>query len=446
MDFGAPRLAAAIARLDPTGSATGFCVALSGGLDSCVVLHAMAALRVAPGARALRAVHIDHGLQPESAAWAENCRALCRRLDVPFEAVTLALAPARGASIEAEARDARYAALAARLHAGEWLLTAHHRDDQLETVLIQLLRGAGVAGLAAMPELARLGRGWHARPLLGVDRAALAAYAGRHALDWVRDPMNDSTRFDRGWLRVHVLPAMRQRWPAAGATVARSAGHLAEARHLLDELAESDGAGIVDGGRVAIAGLQRLSRERQANLLRWWIRSRGLGAPPAARLAAALRELPGARADAKPLVRWPDGELRRHRGRLYAMHPLPSLPALPGGQDATSAVLDLGPGLGKFNLVAGMQGGLRLPLAAGPVIRFRAGGESLRTHADRPRKRLKDLCREAGIVPWMRERLPLVFVGERLAAVGDLWVEAELSAPAGVPALKPVWSDRPELD
>lgn len=445
MDFGAPRLAAALARLDPGGSASGYCVALSGGLDSCVLLHAMAALRGPGGAPRIRAVHVDHGLQPEAAAWAGSCRSLCQRLDVPIEVVCLELVPAPGASVEAEARDARYAAFAALLRPGEWLLTAHHRDDQLETVLIQLLRGAGVAGLSAMPELARLGGGWHARPLLELDRAAIAAYAGQHGLDWVRDPMNESTRFDRGWLRAHVLPAIRQRWPAAGATVARSAGHLAEARRLLDELAHSDAAGIVDGGRLTIDGLQRLSRERQVNLLRWWIHSRGLGPPPAARLAAALRELPGARADATPLVRWPDGELRRYRGRLYALQPLALNPRMPAGQVAASAAVDLGPGLGRFSLVKGVQGGLRLPLATEPAIRFRAGGEGLRPHPDRPCKRLKDLCQEAGIVPWMRDRLPLVFVGDRLAAVGDLWIEAELSAPAGVPALMPVWSGRPEL-
>jgi tRNA(Ile)-lysidine synthase len=296
-----------------------------------------------------------------------------------------------------------------------------------------------------MPELAPLGGGWHARPLLGMDRAALAAYAQRHGLDWVRDPMNDSERFDRGWLRTHVLPALRQRWPAAATTVARSASHLAEARLLLDELARSDAVGVVDQGRLAIAGLERLVPARQANLMRWWIRSRGIGPPPAAQLAAALRELPAARADATPLVRWPEGELRRHRGRLYALHPLSPAPRPSAVFDATSSALEVGPGLGRFSLVAGTQGGLRLPLSSPAVIRFRAGGEGLRTHPGRPRKRLKDLCREAGIVPWMRERLPLVFVGERLAAVGDLWIEAELAAPAGLPALKPVWSGRPEL-
>ena len=246
MEFGAERLSSALTAIDPAWSAAEFCVAFSGGLDSTVLLHAMAELAHGRQLR-LRAVHVDHGLQPQSAAWAESCRAASRSAGVPIDVLTLDLVPAAGDSVEAAARYARYGALARQLKPGEWLLTAHHRDDQLETVLIQLLRGAGVAGLAAMPELARLGAGWHARPLLGLDRSAIAAYAGQQGLDWVRDPMNDSTRFDRGWLRERVLPAIRERWPAASATVARSASHLGEARRLLDELAQADAVGIVAG-------------------------------------------------------------------------------------------------------------------------------------------------------------------------------------------------------
>lgn len=425
MELGAPRLAALLAQLDPSGSAAGYCVALSGGLDSNALLHLMAALGRRGAGPGLRAIHVNHGLQAEAGEWAEICRRRCQELQVPLEVVDLALQPARGASVEAAAREARYAALARLLRPGEWLLTAHHRDDQLETVLIQLLRGAGVAGLAAMPALAKLGGGWHARPLLEVDRVELECYATQQRLTFVQDPMNAATRYDRGWLRERVLPAIRERWPAAATTVARSAAHLAQASRLLAELAAADAAGLVAGGRLAIDGLQRLTQDRQVNLLRWWIHSRGLGPPPAARLATALRDLSVARADAQPLVQWPEGELRRYRGRLYALH--------------------RNEGFGKFSLVPSQQGGLRLPLVSAPAIRFRAGGESLRPHPDRPRKRLKDLCREAGIVPWMRHRLPLVFVGERLAAVGDLWIDAEYAAPAGEPALAPVWTDRPEL-
>ncbi len=444
MPFGASRLAAALAALDPSGDATGYCVALSGGLDSSVLLHAIGELRRRDSRIRLRAAHVDHGLQPASGAWADACRRQCADLDVPLTVVPLGLAAQPGASVEAQAREARYAALAQLLGPGEWLLTAHHRDDQLETVLIQLLRGAGVAGLAAMPRLARLGRGWHARPLLDVDRAAIEAYAKAQGLSWIRDPMNESARFDRGWLRAEVLPAIRARWPAAAATVARSAAHLAEAQVLLWQLAAADAEGIVQGARMEIAGLQRLARERQVNLLRWWLHARGLGPPSTARLESALRELLTARIDAAPLIRWPAGELRRYRGRLYAMPPLPPARALPDA-DAT-AMTDLGPGLGRFGLSAGTQGGLRLPLPSAPVLRHRCGGEGLRPHPARPRKRLKDLCREAGIVPWMRTRLPLVFVGGRLAAVADVWIDADFAAQPGEAALAPVWEGRPDLD
>jgi len=312
-------------------------------------------------------------------------------------------------------------------------------------VLIQLMRGAGVAGLSAMPMLAALGAGMHARPLLDVDRSELADYARDARLACVQDAMNADLRYDRGWLRARVLPALRERWPSVATTVARSAKHLGQAQRLLAEVAATDASALVDEGRLAIDGLLRLSPDRQVNLLRWWIRSRGLGPPPAARLEAALHDLARARVDAQPLVRWPEGELRRYRGRLYALPcSAPWNGARESGGDG-SQLLDLGPGFGQFSLRPGEQGGLRLPLPAAIAIRFRAGGEALRPVAGRPRKRLKDLCQEAGIVPWMRPRLPLVFVGERLAAVADLWIDAEFSARPGVPALAPVWNGRPTL-
>jgi len=422
--FGPERVASLLTGIDPGWRESRIAVALSGGLDSTVLLHSLSAL-VARESLMLRALHVDHGLQPESAAWAEACRAACQAAGVAFELIELNLGAARGASVEAQARDARYEALAARLADGERLVTAHHRDDQLETVLIQLMRGAGVAGLAAMPARSRLGRGWQLRPLLEVDRAELADYAARQKLAWHQDPMNDALRFDRGYLRARVLPAIRERWPAASTTVMRSAGHLAEASRLLDGLAAADAAQVVDEGRLTLAALAVLPRDRQVNLLRWWLRQEGLRPPPAARLGATLADFFAARPDGAPVLRWDAGEVRRYRGRLYALAP--------------------GAGTDTFRLVPGQAGGLRIASGADASIRFRAGGESLRPHPDRPRKRLKNLCQEAGIVPWMRERLPLVFVGERLAAVGDLWIDADFAAPPGVPALKPVWEARPKL-
>jgi tRNA(Ile)-lysidine synthase len=440
MPFGAERLAAALAAADPGWRHDGACVALSGGLDSSVLLQAMARWCADREIR-LRAVHVDHGLQAGSAAWAEACRMACAAAGIPLRVISLGLDAPRGASLEAAAREARYAALAADLQADERLLTAHHRDDQLETVLIQLLRGAGVAGLAAMPARARLGAGWQLRPLLDVDRADLRAYADSEKLAWHEDPMNEALRFDRGWLRARVLPAIRERWPSAATTVSRSASHLAEASRLLDGLAAADSASLLDEGRVALAALGRLSRERQVNVLRWWLRNEGLRPPPTARLSVALPAFLAARDDSRPLLRWDGGELRRYRGRLYALSPLPA--RVGEGPADGGRIVALGPGLGHFGLVAGHAGGL--PAGRSWSIRFRTGGESLRPHAGRPRKRLKDLCQEAGVVPWMRDRLPLVYAGDRLAAVGDLWLDSDIAVAPGAPALQPVWSGRPRL-
>ena len=441
MRFGAQALAARFDAIEPGWRSAKLCVALSGGLDSTVLLHAAAAL--AKEVRVdLRAIHVDHGLQAASSTWADACARACRDAGVPLKLLQLRLAPPRGASIEAAAREARYAALASLLDEGEWLLTAHHRDDQFETVLIQLLRGAGVAGLAAMPVRVAFSRGSHVRPLLDFDRAELASYAGRHRLEWIDDPMNLDARFDRGWLRSRVLPAIRERWPSASATVARSASHLASASRLLSEIGQADAVGIVDEGRLSLEGLARLSRDRQVNLVRCWLRDQGLRPPPAARLNAAMPAFLTAREDGAPALRWDAGEIRRYRGRLYALHPLHQ--AAPATEDGATS-LELGPGCGGFALVAGTDGGLCAARAAQAVLRFRKGGESLRPHLERPRKRLKDLCQEAGIVPWMRERLPLVFVGEQLVAIADIWIDAEFAAELGRPALKPVWTGRPQI-
>ena len=423
MSFDAGQVSAALDAIDRDWRTGGACVALSGGLDSTVLLHAMSILARARDF-SLRALHVDHGLQAASREWAESCGRLCADLGVSLTVLRPGIAPEPGDSVEAAARDGRYAALAGELAGSERLLTAHHGDDQLETVLIQLLRGAGVAGLAAMPARSRCGAGWQLRPLLGIERATIRAYAEQHGLSWIEDPMNAALRFDRAWLRARVLPAIRERWPAAAATVSRSAAHLAEASRLLDAQASADVADMLDDGRLSLAALWCLDGDRQTHVLRWWLRQAGMRPPPAARLTAGLRMFREARDDASPVLRWKDGELRRYRGRLYALPPL-------------------GPGLGQFGLVPGRVGGL--PADTRWTIRFREGGESLRPHAGRPRKRLKDLCQEAGIVPWMRDRLPLVFTEGRLAAVGDLWLDADIALPPGEPSLRPLWSDRPPL-
>ncbi|MDG4605564.1 MAG: tRNA lysidine(34) synthetase TilS, partial [Candidatus Contendobacter sp.] len=245
-------------------------VGYSGGMDSHVLLHLLAMQRELWPERTLEAIYVDHGLHPASAVWGGHCARVCRELNVPFRTLRIDARPAPGESPEAAARQARYAALAAALEPDAALLTAHHRDDQAETLLLQLLRGAGPHGLAAMPEAARLGQGRLLRPLLNVDRAALLAYAHTQQLQWIEDASNADTGFDRNYLRHRILPLLRERWPAANRVLARSARLCAETAGWLDAEADADLARVMTArpDALSVPALRELSELRQRNLLR----------------------------------------------------------------------------------------------------------------------------------------------------------------------------------
>jgi tRNA(Ile)-lysidine synthase len=441
--FTTDSLAASLAGLTPAYPDARLCVALSGGMDSVALLHAAQALAQAESRIGLRAVHVDHGLQAQSQDWTAICRRQCQALGIPLQVIELHLRIPQGASVEAEARRARYAALAAELAAGECLLTAHHADDQLETVLLQLFRGAGVAGLAAMPAQTTLGRGLHLRPLLQVERCDLERYAVAAGLAWIDDPMNLESRYDRSYLRHEVLPAIRARWPAAARTVGRSARHLAAAQQLLEALAEADGNNLVDvEGRLQIAGLVALPRDRQVNVLRWWIVARGLGVPSTARLEAILRDVVPARADAQPVVTWPTGEVRRYRGRLYAMSPLgPPPPKEWKREIKPGETVQLPGALGSFTVEATDQcpdGEWCLQLCF-----VRPLSVELRSAHGKPVVPRK-LAQAAGIVPWMRDRLPILHDGRRVIIIGGL-DGAGHAAAAGAPIIRSRWLGPPTL-
>jgi tRNA(Ile)-lysidine synthase len=422
-----------------------YCIACSGGLDSTVLLVAMARLsdRLAPGA--VRALHVDHGLHVAAPAWAAQCAQRCAALDVPFEVLTVDARAGRGESPEARAREARYAALRAALAPGEILLTAHHADDQLETVLIQLLRGAGVAGLAAMPRLAEFGAGWHQRPLLPFLRASLLAWAGEHGVaDWIEDPANAEPRYARNHLRREVLPAIRAHWPAAAAAAARAARHCAEAAGLLDELGALDAAACAEGETLRVAAMGHLSAARRRNLVRWQCRALGLPVPDERRLATLLGQLFTAAGDTLPEVRWPGVIALRHADRLWLMAP-DRLPPPPGALEWPDPrqPLALGAGLGTLSLAPTEAGGLRQDLLDGLSwqVGFRGGGERLRLPGRTGSRALKKLLQEAGVPPWLRSRMPLVEIDGRLAAVADLWVDETCWAPPGTPGWRLCWRD-----
>jgi tRNA(Ile)-lysidine synthase len=411
----------------------------------------------------LRAVHVHHGLRPDADAWASHCRALCRGLGVPLSVRRVTVPRTRGTSLEAEARRVRYEALAKGLRRNEWLLTAHHEDDQLETLLLQLMRGAGVSGLAAMPREIAFGSGRLVRPLLHESRAELEAFARARGFVWVEDDSNVDERFDRNFLRRRVLPVLRERWPAASRVASRSASHLGEARALLEALAVQDLAGVsVEGGLVELATLAKLDAARQRNVLRHWLQTRGLSMPDAVHLERIRVELAAARHDASPSVRWAGGEVRRFRGRLYAirstaMHePAMRAPATKSKAPRerrpwrwrSERRFELGEGRGVLRLVADPHGPLSAKaLPAVLWVGAREGGEKLALEAGGPRRALKELLRVATLPPWEREALPILFDSKTRAAavvvVADLLVATAFRATSPAKGrLRLVWEGR----
>jgi tRNA(Ile)-lysidine synthase len=432
--FGPQWLQRRLTELLPGFPDVALCVAFSGGSDSTALLAALARLPHPP--RALRALHIDHRLQPHSRRWSWHCRRIARRLHVPLRVRTANIVRVRGESLEAAARVVRYRLLGAALADGEALLTAHHQDDQLETVLLQLLRGAGVAGLAAMPALAPLGRGVLARPLLTVPRAALGEWVRTQGLTWVEDESNAQLRPDRNYLRARVLPVIRERWPAAAATVARSARHLAEAQRLLDALGQADAGRASCGAMLSAKVLRRLPPERRRNALRFWISAAGLLAPPASRLEEIAGALLAAREDAQPRVTWEGAEVQRQGDRvaLRAGGSSEALaPRLPGlaWQWRRQRTLVLPPPFGALLLETDERGPLDLD-ALGPTLtlRERRGGERLRPVRGGPRRALKQLLQEARVPVSRRAQLPLLFDRGRLIGVADLWLDESVQAHA----------------
>ena len=475
-NFGPDWLAARIAALVPGYPDVSLCVALSGGVDSTALLAALAAgaqprkSREAPTARRgatgrakqvrLRALHVDHGLRPASKQWAQHCRSLARALHVPLKVLTTKVERHRGESLEAAAREARYRLLAGALQPGEFLLTAHHSDDQLETVLLQLFRGSGLPGIAAMPALAPFAKGWLARPLLSRSRAELEAWVTQEGLSWIDDDSNADERLDRNYLRLRVLPLIRERWPGAPTAVSRSARHAAEAQALLDLLARVDVERACYGELLSVKSLRALPPDRRRNALRFWITRSGYLAPDTRQLGEIAGALLDARPDANPCVEWggaprsapANADAARDRtrvrvqrdGDLLRLSPSPTPPASdvpaaePTAADITwswreRSTCPLPHDLGQLKLEPDPRGPIDLDaLPESLTIRWRAGGERLSPRRGGPRRSLKNLLQEAHVPVAERARLPLLFSvapdRAQLLAVADLLLDGSVQA------------------
>ena len=407
-------------------------------MDSVVLLDVLRRLSKRHGFE-LAALHVNHQINPAAGRWAAFCRAYCRQCGVALTVVRVQVP--RGASLEAAARAARYRVFASAR--AEFVVLAHNLDDQAETVILQLLRGAGVKGLSAMPVL-REARGERReakilRPLLDIPRSEIEAYARRRKLTWIEDDSNADVYYDRNFLRHRVLPVIAERYPAYRRTLARASRNLAEAAQMLDQLAAADAQD--DAGGLGTTALRRLSAARAKNALRHFLARHGVTMPSAARLDECLRQALHARNDAGVVVELGGSELRRFTGELYVVPKCAPAPGRFSRRWRGERRISL-PALGGTLVMAKARGGgISLArLTAHPVtIRVRRGGERLQLDRDRPRRSLKNLLQEARIPPWQRERAPLIFCGEELVWAAGVGVDCAYRSARNEPALRPVW-------
>ncbi|MGQ5521906.1 tRNA lysidine(34) synthetase TilS [Chitinimonas sp. PSY-7] len=419
-------------RLQP---ASRVAVAYSGGLDSSVLLHLLYRLR-RDQAFELQAFHLHHGISPNADSWLTHCAGVCAQLNVPFSSSRADLDRIAGPSLEARARTARYQAY--EMLDAELIVLAHHQDDQAETVLYRLARGAGVQGAAGMPASRKLGLGkqiW--RPLLAEPRAALLAYAQQYGLSWVEDESNALIEYDRNFLRHEVIPPLISRFPLAPAALARAARHFSEAAGLLDSLAEMD-AGDVSPS-LDMAKLRCLDGARQRNLLRWFLAKHALWLEER-QLVVLLSQLLQAREDATPFLRLGGMSVRRYREHLWVV-PLPPevQPTSLDDEERLPASW-----CGRLSWLQ-RQGGVADVWREGLVARPRAGGERIQPRVGGPNRPVKDLLQEAGIPPWLRSYWPLLWQNDTLVAVAGIAVAAKCQDTDGRwPRWQPDgWPDAP---
>ncbi len=408
--------------LEPFQSCRRWIIAYSGGIDSHVLLHAVAQLAEAPP---LLALYINHGLQSQASDWQMHCARVCAELNVPFRACAVAVDTSSRGGLEDAARRARYRAFESELQHNDLLLLAHHADDQIETMLLRLLRGAGTAGLTGMPAFRSLGDASLFRPLLTFAKDDLRRYAKQHELRHVDDSSNVDTALDRNYLRQKVLPLIGKRWPNYRESWLQSANWLAESAELDAALGAQDLIALnwraeTHGGSLCISTLRNLSLARAKNAVRQACVGLGLQPPPQQQLSKLLIELPAAKADAQPQVTWAGSEARRFAGRLFLMPRLASVDNTIeyqwSGEDLTI------PGVGILRAEMSDEPGL----ACGEqyCVRLRRGGETFKLRSGGHSKALKKWLQEAGVPPWLRDRTPLIYKNDELVAIGDLWVAA----------------------
>jgi tRNA(Ile)-lysidine synthase len=391
-------------------------IAFSGGPDSLYLLHQVLA---AGTDRAIICLHVDHGLDTHSHVRARRAVELARAAGCDCTAVRVAVD--QHGSPEASARRARYRAIEDFIQTGDVVLTAHHSDDQVETALMRLLRGAGPVGLAGMPRQRRLGSGWLLRPLLDCSRAEIERWIDRHRLEPIRDPANDTLQFDRNVVRHELLPLIRERWKGVDRAISRSARLCRGAAANLERMAEIDLATQTETPVcLRLAGTRHWNAQRLGDMLRHWCHRQQLDAPPGRRIETFIEQMRQGARDRQPQLEWDQGVIRAWRRRLW-MERQPA-PARSWQLDWTSGrVLELPEGIGSLEL----HGAAHPPLPI--TVRAGQAGDRLQPAGQRHRRKVTQLLAEAGVPPWQRDLWPRLWLGESLAGLGDRWMAGELA-------------------
>jgi tRNA(Ile)-lysidine synthase len=397
-------------------------VGFSGGLDSTVLLHALVQLRLPVQ---LRALHINHQISPNADAWQTQCADFCVQLSIPFHTEKVRVENT-GKGIEDAARMARYSVFEKNIAPNDYLLTAHHANDQAETLLLRLMRGTGPRGLAAMAQVRALGAGLLARPLLHFTRAELEDYAVAHQLRWVDDESNLDDDYDRNFLRNQVMPLLHSRWPEFKRKWQQTAELCAQQESVMEEIAREDlvrAEPVFErvGQSIELNALLGLSPARKQNILRYWLRLINHTTPEQLHWQQIEQQIFGGREDAQTRVTWGNVALQTYRERLYAL-PL-QMPDL-----------ELHMQLAEHTITPRLKAGL-----PDMSIGYRLGGERCKPVGRGHSQTLKKLLQEYELEPWLRDKVPLVFSGDNLVAVGDLWICAEFVAAENEAGYALIW-------
>lgn len=376
----------------------------------------------------IRAMHIHHGLLDKADSWLDHCQNVSSALAIPYQSIKLTIENTAGKSLEEVARQARYQALIRALEPQEVLLTAHHLNDQSETLLLQLFRGAGVNGLAAMaPIMAITDNNKLARPFLSVSRTSLEEYAKEHKLAFIEDPSNADQSFDRNYCRHQLMPLLRQRWKGVDKAIARSASIQAETRGILDEVAAADLEECASANRLClnINQLNQLSLPRQRLLIRYWITQAGFLAPSEKKLKHLFSDVIQASDDAQPLLEWTGAQLRRYQDWLYIMPPLSThdtTQVLNWDTQEPLYIESLGMKLlfDQLNIKKLAEYQQSHPEKGSVTVRFRQGGEQIYSAKHGKTISLKTYLQATGVPPWLRSRLPLIYIDGKLVEVTGL--------------------------